>query len=142
VRRELHPPGGVEMDMRLALYFFAIALAAAQSTDYPREQENALHPTTPAKRLFPDDAPCGGYLWKSTHQAELHMVAIYYFFGSTDYGKSKMGLYSHDKVRVEVDERRDPPTAQVVMADGKVKEILIRMTGKEYQAAGQCFPSR
>lgn len=125
--------------MRLALCFLAAVLAAAQADDYPRERENKLHPTTPAKRLFPDDTPCGGYLWKSNHTAELHMVAIYYFFGSTDYGKSKMGLYPQKLYHAVVNEDRDPPTAQVVMDDGSAKEIRIQMTSKEYEAARQCF---
>jgi hypothetical protein len=130
------------MAMRLALFVFAALLLPAQTDDYPRERANQLHPTTPAKRLFPDDQPCGKYLWKSEHKDELHMVALYYFFGSTDYGKSKMGLYPRDKFRAVVNEERDPPTAQIVMEDGNLKEIVIQMTAKEYEAARQCFNSR
>lgn len=128
--------------MKLALCVAMVCLAAAQTDDYPRERENALHPTTPAKRLFPDDTPCGGYLWKSEHKTELHMLAMYYFFGSTDYGKGKMGLYPREVYRVAINEQRDPPTAQVVMEDGKLKEVRIQMTSKEFQAAGQCFPGK
>ncbi len=75
--------------MKLAFCVLFVSLAAAQTGDYPRERENALHRTTPAKRLFSEDIPCGGYLWKSEHTAELHAVSLDYFFGSTDYGKSK-----------------------------------------------------
>ncbi len=128
--------------MKPALYMLLVCLAAAQTNDYPRERENALHPTNPAKRLFQDDTACGGYLWKSEHKAELHMVALYYFFGSTDYGKGKMGLYPQSLYRAVINEQRDPPTAQVVMEGGTVKAVQIQMTGKEYQAAGQCFPAK
>jgi hypothetical protein len=127
--------------MKLGFCVLLVSLAAAQTDDYPRERENALHRTTPAKRLFPEDIPCGGYLWKSEHKAELHMVALYYFFGSTDYGKSKMGLYPQSLYRAVVNEQRDPPTAQVIMEDGTLKEIRIQMTSTEYQAASQCFPA-
>ena len=126
--------------MKLAWWVFAVCLAAAQTDDYPRERENVLHPTNPAKRLFQDDVPCGGYLWKSEHKAELHMVALYYFFGSTDYGKSKMGLYPQSLYRAVIHEDRNPPTAQVILEDGKAKEIRIQMTSKEYESARQCFP--
>lgn len=125
--------------MRLALCVLAVGFLAAQTDDYPRERENRLHPSTPAKRLFPDDTPCGGYLWKSAHKDELHMVALYYFFGSTDYGKSKMGLYPQTVYRAVVNDESDPPTAQVVMQDGSLKEVVVRMTKKEYEAARQCF---
>lgn len=130
------------MRMKLALCTLAVCLAAAQTEDYPRERENAIQPTNPAKRLFPDDTPCGGYLWKSVHKDELHMTAIYYFFGSTDYGKGKMGLYPQSLYRAVVNEQRDPPTAQVVMDGKSVKEVLIQMTSKEYEAARQCFTTR
>ncbi|HTX34771.1 MAG TPA: hypothetical protein VME43_07115 [Bryobacteraceae bacterium] len=126
--------------MKLACSVLLVCLAAAQTEDYPRESENALQRTTPAKRLFPEDVPCGGYLWKSEHKAELHMVAIYYFFGSTDYGKGKMGLYPQSLYHAVINEQRDPPTAQVVMEGGHLKEVKIQMTAKEYQAARQCFP--
>ena len=127
--------------MKLALCVLLVCLAAAQTDDYPRERENALHPTNPAKRLFPDDVACGGYLWKSEHKAELHMLALYYFFGSTDYGKGKMGLYPQSKYHAVINEKRDPPTAQIIMEGGTLKEVQIQMTSKEFQAAGQCFPS-
>jgi hypothetical protein len=70
----------------------------------------------------------------------LHIVALYYFFGSTEYGKGKMGLYPQSLYRAVVNEQRDPPTAQVVLEDGSAKEIRIQMTSKEYEAAYQCFP--
>jgi hypothetical protein len=134
------------MIMKLAFCVLFVWLAAGQTApqadDYPRERENALHRTTPAKRLFPEDLPCGGYLWKSEHTAELHMVALYYFFGSTEYGKSKMGLYPQSKYRAVVNEQADPPTAQAIMEDGKLKEIRIQMTSKEYESARQCFPAK
>ncbi len=134
--------------MKLACSVLLVCLAAAQTEDYPRERENALQRTTPSKRLFPEDVPCGGYLWKSEHKAELHMVAIYYFFGSTDYGKGKMGLYPQSLYHAVVNEQRDPPTAQVIIDTqsrgpwngGSVKEVRIQMTAKEYQSARQCFP--
>lgn len=130
------------MAMKLVFCVLLVCLAAAQTDDYPRERENALHRTNPAKRLFPEDAPCGGYLWKSEHKAELHMaVALYYFFGSTEYGKSKMGLYPQGLFRAVVNEQRDPPTAQIIMDDDKLKEVRIQMTSKEYESARQCFPA-
>jgi hypothetical protein len=127
--------------MKLAFCVLVVWLAAGQTDDYPRDRENALQRTNPAKRLFPEDVPCGGYLWKSEHKAELHMLALYYFFGSTDYGKGKMGLYPQNLFRAVVNEQRDPPTAQVIMEDGTLKEIRIQMTSKEYEAARQCFPA-
>ena len=129
------------MGMKPVFCVLLVCLAAAQADDYPRERENVLHPTNPAKRLFADDVPCGGYLWKSEHKAELHMVALYYFFGSTDYGKSKMGLYPQSLYRAVVNEQRDPPTAQVILDGGQAKEVRIQMTSREYQSARQCFPA-
>ena len=128
--------------------FALVCLAAAQNDDYPRERENVLQHTNPSKRLFADDTPCGGYLWKSEHKSELHMVALYYFFGSTDYGKGKMGLYPQSLYRAVINEQRDPPTVQVVMdrqgkgawSGGSVKEVRIQMTSREFESARQCFP--
>ena len=52
-----------------------------------------------------------------------------------------MGLYPQNLYRAVVNEQRDPPTAQDIMEDGKLKEIRIQMTSKEYESARQCFPA-
>ena len=112
--------------MKLVFPVVLVCLAAAQTDQYPRERENVLHPTNPAWRLFQDDTACGGYLWKSDHKSELHRIALYYFFGSADYGKGRMGLYPQSLYRVVANEERDPPTARVVPDGGSTKEVQIK----------------
>jgi len=125
--------------MRFAL-ILAAAYAIAQTSDYPPEQENALQKTVPGKQLFKEDVACGAYFWKS-QKASPRGVAVYFFYGSTDYGKGKLGLYLQSKYRVELNESKDPPTAQAVKSkSGDLSEIVVRMTDKEFQASGACFP--
>jgi hypothetical protein len=67
-------------------------------------------------------------------------VVIYYFFGSTEYGKGKLGIYRPGQFAIVVNEAKDPPTVQVVQdAQGKFKEVRLQITQKEYDAAKACF---
>jgi hypothetical protein len=126
--------------MRVACLVLAAGCAIAQSTDYAPENENAVHKTVPGKQLYKEDEPCGAYFWKSM-KASPRGVSVYFFYGSTEYGKGKLGLYLQAQYRVQVDESKDPPTAQAVKTKASdLSEIVVRMTGKEFQASGACFP--
>jgi hypothetical protein len=125
----------------LWLLLSACCFAQAQTGDYPPERENAVQKIKPGKQLFKEDEPCGDYFWKSLKADRSGAVALYYFFGSTEYGKGKMGLYQQVFFRVETNEAKDPPTAQVVKEGGTVKEVIIRMTRREWEAARACFPA-
>ena len=115
----------------------------AQTSDYPPEQENALQRTKPGKQLFKEDEPCGAYLWKSTKADRSGAVVLYFFYGSTEYGKGKMGMYQQAKYHVVVNEEKDPPTAQVIKdPDGSLKEVKLHMTRAEFQASRGCFPGQ
>ena len=133
--------------MKSALYVWigllVLAHGYAQTSDYPPEQENSLQKITPGKQLFKDDEPCGAYLWKSTKADRSGAVALYFFYGSTEYGKGKMGMYQQVKFHVVVNEEKDPPTAQVIKnRDGSLKEVKVQMTKAEFQASRGCFPGQ
>jgi hypothetical protein len=124
----------------LCLLLPASCFSQTGSGDYPPEQENVIQKIKPGKQLFKEDEPCGEYFWKSLKADRSGAVALYYFFGSTEYGKGKLGLYQQVYYRVETDGKKDPPTAQVIKtAGGIVKEVLIRMTGRELEASRACF---
>ena len=126
--------------MCLGLLSAAYCIAQTQSGDYPPERENALHKIKPGKQLFKEDEPCGEYFWKSEKADRSGATALYYFFGSTEYGKGKLGLYQQVYFRVETNQEKDPPTAQVIKtAGGTVKEVVIRMTARELEASRACF---
>jgi len=121
----------------------AVVPLLLQADDYPAEKENVLHKTTPGKQLKKDDEPCGAYLWKSSKVDPSGAVALYYFYGSTEYGKGKMGLFQLVKFRAEANEEKDPPTAQIVKdSQGIVKEVILRMTKRELEASRACFPEK
>ena len=123
------------------LVFSITARVGAQSSGYPPEQENALQRTRPGKQLFREDEPRGAYLWKSLKAGRSGAVTLYYFYGSTEYGKGKLGMYRQADYRVRVDARKDPPTAQVIKdSTGNLKEVRIRMTAAGFSAARACFP--
>ncbi|HEY2016143.1 MAG TPA: hypothetical protein VGH38_21720 [Bryobacteraceae bacterium] len=121
--------------------FFAL-LCYAQSADYPPEQENAIQKTKPGKQLYKEDEPCGGYFWKSEKADKSGAVALYFFYGSTEYGKGKLGMYQQSRYRVVVNEKKDPPTAQVIKdGSGSLKEVKVQMTHAEFEASRSCFPA-
>ena len=122
--------------------FLMSAQCFSQTDDYAPEKENAVQRTKPGKQLYKEDEPCGAYFWKSEKADKSGAIALYYFYGSTEYGKGKLGLYQRMRYRVVVDESKDPPTAQITRdGQGIVKEVIVRMTDKERQAAGACFPN-
>jgi len=111
-----------------------------QASDYPPEQENALQKTKPGKQLFKEDEPCGAYFWKSLKADRSGAVALYFFYGSTEYGKGKLGMYPQAKYRVVLNEDKEPPTAQVIKDEaGSLKEVRVQMTKAEFQSARGCF---
>jgi hypothetical protein len=127
----------------LLLLLTACCISQTQSSDYPPERENALQKIKPGKQLFKEDEPCGDYFWKSQKADRSGATALYYFFGSTEYGKGKLGLYQQVYFRVETNQEKDPPTAQVVKTgDGTVKEVVIRMTARELEASRACFQTK
>jgi hypothetical protein len=112
----------------------------SQTGDYAPEQENAIHKITPGKQLHKEDEPCGAYLWKSPKGDPSGAPVLYYFYGSTEYGKGKIGLYQQALYRGVADEEKDPPTAQVVKdGRGRVKEVVVRMRKQELDTATSCF---
>ena len=118
----------------------ACCISQTQTGEYPPERENALHKIKPGKQLFKEDEPCGQYFWKSQKADRSGATTLYYFFGSTEYGKGKLGLYQQVFFRVETNEEKDPPTAQVIKTDGgTVKEVVIRMSKRELEASHACF---
>ena len=124
----------------LCLLLPASCFSQTGSGDYPPEQENAIQKIKPGKQLFKEDEPCGEYFWKSLKADRSGAVTLYYFFGSTEYGKGKLGLYQQVLYRVETKEEKDPPTAQVIRsAAGTVKEVVIRMSRRELEASRGCF---
>jgi hypothetical protein len=113
----------------------------SQTDDYPPEKENVIQKIKPGKQLHKEDEPCGDYLWKSQKADPGGATALYYFYGSTEYGKGKMGLFQKVHYRAVVNNEKDPPTAQIIKDDhGIVKEVIVRMTRQEFEAAKSCFP--
>jgi len=121
----------------------ALASGMAQTDEYAREKENAIHKTVPGKQLYKEDTACGSYFWRSEKATKISPVAVYYFFGSTEYGQGKLGLYPRGRYHVIVNEEKDPPTAQVILNQrGGVDEVRIQMTSREYETARECFPNQ
>ena len=120
-----------------------LLLLAAQTSDYPPDQENELHRTVPGKQLFKEDEPCGAYIWKSTKADRFGATVLYFFYGSTEYGMGKLGMYQQSKFHAVVNEQKDPPTAQVIKdKDGSLKEVKLQMTQAEFEATRACFPTK
>jgi hypothetical protein len=117
----------------------SLAAAALFQTATPAGEQVILK-TVAGRQLFPEDIACGDYFWRSEKADRGGAVMIYYFFGSPDYGKSKLGLYRRDRFRIIVDESRDPPTARVLTDDrGAFRSVEVRMTGRERSASAACF---
>jgi hypothetical protein len=132
--------------MTMARYVLILCLLVSahgfsQTGDYAPEKENAIQKIKPGKQLHKEDEPCGAYFWKSQKADPSGATALYYFYGSTDYGKGKMGLYQQVRYRAVVDDEKDPPTAQVIKDDhGIVKEVVVRMSSQAFEASRSCFP--
>ncbi len=91
----------------------------------------------PERKLDKEDVQCGNYLWISTKTGTKF---LYYFFGSTEWGKGRIGFYQQNLYRVIVSAEKDPPTVQrVTDSNGLVREIRIRMTGPELAASAACL---
>jgi hypothetical protein len=132
--------------MKIARYILIPGLLVSahgfsQTDDFAPEKENAIQKTKPGKQLHKEDEPCGTYFWKSQKADPSGAVALYYFYGSTEYGKGKMGLYQQVRYRAVVNDEKDPPTAQIIKDDhGIVKEVVVRMSKQEFEASKSCFP--
>ena len=127
---------------RYVLIACLLVLAAgfAQTDDYAPEKENAIQKTKPGKQLHKEDEACGSYFWRSQKGDPSGAPAVYYFYGSTEYGKGKMGLYQQLLYHAVVDEGKETPTAQVIKDNrGIVKEVVVRMTRQELEASKSCF---
>jgi hypothetical protein len=116
---------------------FAVSLLCStaglsQDSNQSTAAEEAIQKTAPDRKLDRDDVQCGNYLWISTKTGTKF---LYYFFGSKEWGKGKIGFYQQNLYRVVVSAEKDPPTVQrVVDSKGMVTEIRIRMTGPELAA--------
>ncbi len=116
------------------------ASALSQTADYPLTGENALHLSRPGRQLNKEDVTCGRYLWKSEKLPKVGPVVIYYFFGSQEYGKGKLGIYRPGQFVLVINNAKDPPTAQVILdSQGKFQSVRLQLTQAEYEAARSCF---
>jgi hypothetical protein len=128
--------------MRSAWWLIGLLAVASPCADFAAGDENPVHKTQPGKQLAKEDAPCGSYFWKS-EKAKPGSVVVYYFYGSTEWGKGKMGMYPIKDFRVTVSPEKDPPTAQVVSdRNGNFQEVRVRMTDEELQKSRSCFPAQ
>jgi hypothetical protein len=109
----------------------------AQNSDSSIEREEAIQKTVPDKKLAKEDVPCGNYFWVSRKTGT---TFLYYFFGSTEWGKGKVGFYQQSLYHVVVIDDKDPPTVQRIKdAKGNITEVRVQMTGRELAASGACF---
>ena len=109
----------------------------AQNSDSSIEREEAIQKTVPDKKLAKEDVPCGNYFWVSRKTGTTY---LYYFFGSTEWGKGKVGFYQQSLYHVVVIDDKDPPTVQRIKdAKGNITEVRVQMTGRELAASGACF---
>lgn len=124
----------------LALLF---GYSSPQSVEDAPENENTIRKTTPGKQLFREDVQCGRYFWRSEKADRNGAVVVYYFFGSTDWGKGKIGLYRQALYHVVVNEDKDPPTAQLLKDEnGNIKAVRVQMTSRELAASAPCFAGK
>lgn len=144
-RRNFSVTFGVEPDMAsmrplLCLMLFISALGFPQGSDSSNEPEETIQKTSPDRKLDKEDVQCGNYLWVATKTGTKF---LYYFFGSTEWGKGKVGFYQQRLYRAVVNAGKEPPTVQRFKdAQGNVTEIRIQMTGQELEASSACLPER
>ncbi len=115
-------------------------LGLPQGPDSSNEPEEAIQKTAPDRKLDKEDVQCGNYLWVSTKTGTKF---LYYFFGSTEWGKGKVGFYQQRLYRAVVNAGKEPPTVQRIKdSQGTVTAIRIQMTAKELEASVACLPER
>ncbi len=115
-----------------------VALAFSPQPAAP-EPEAPIQKTAADRKLDQSDEPCGHYFWIARKNGEKF---LYYFFGSAEWGKSKVGFYSENLYRVVVDPDKTPPTVQRITTGGRVSEVRVRMTSEELAASSGCLTGR
>lgn len=111
-----------------------------QDSQHSAPAEEAIQKTIPERKLDKDDVQCGNYLWISTKNGEKF---LYYFFGSTEWGKGRIGFYQQSLYRAVVSPEKDPPTVQRVMdSKGMVTGVRIQMTAAELVASSACLTAQ
>jgi hypothetical protein len=124
----------------LCLMLLVSTFGFPQGPDSSKEPEDAIQKTAPDRKLDKEDVPCGNYLWVATKTGTKF---LYYFFGSTEWGKGKVGFYQQRLYRAVVNDAKEPPTVQRMKdGQGNVTEIRIQMTGRELEASSACLPDR
>lgn len=99
--------------------------------------EEGIQKTAADRKLDKDDVQCRNYFWISTKNGTKF---LYYFFGSKEWGKGKIGFYQQSLYRVVVNAEKDPPTVRrVVDSTGIVTELRVQMTGPELTASAACL---
>jgi hypothetical protein len=120
--------------------FLSPTLFLAQAPDSSIEKEEAIGKTMPDKKLAKEDVQCGNYFWISKKTGT---TFLYYFFGSTEWGKGKIGYYQQNLYHVAVNADKDPPTVQRIRdAKGNLTEIRVQMTERELAASRACLSDR
>ena len=123
--------------MALVYHLLFLALLFPQATDSSNAQEEAIQKTAPDRKLDPKDVQCGDYLWISTKMGN---TFLYYFFGSKEWGKGKVGFYQQSMYHAVVNPDKDPPTVQrITDAKGNVTGIKIQMTSAQLAVSAPCL---
>jgi hypothetical protein len=126
---------------RLSIVPVLAMACLCQTDDYSSDKENVVLKTQPGKQFFPEDVRCGEYFWKSDKADKKGATVVYYFYGDPAYGKNKAGVYQQRLYRVFANEKKDPPTVQVIRdPDGGVASVKVLMTASQLQASRACFP--
>ena len=115
-------------------------LGFPQTSDSPHGEEEPIQKTAPDRKLDKADVACGHYLWISEKNGTKF---LYYFFGSTEWGKGKVGYYQQTFYRAVVNAEKDPPIVQRIRdATGNVTAIRIEMAERELAASSACLSER
>jgi hypothetical protein len=134
------PVSNLDMARLRNLLFLGLLISTLghpQGSDSSSEPEEAIQKTAPDRKLDKGDVQCGNYLWIATRTGTKF---LYYFFGSTEWGKSKVGFYEQSQYHVVVNADKDPPAVQRLKdAKGTVTAIRIQMTGQELAASRACL---
>ena len=131
-----------EIDRFHVRHLFFVALIGStlffgQNSDSSIEREEAIQKTASDRKLAKEDVPCGNYFWLARKTGT---TFLYYFFGSAEWGKGKVGFYQQTLYHVVVNDGKDPPTVQRIKdAKGNLTEVRVQMTGRELAASGACF---